>query len=116
MTALGLLRHGGLAQFNVAPARALHKISPDVPVERACLAEPLACVLHAFEKSALLPGESAAILGAGPIGLLFLILFQAAGAANVVIVDPSEFRRSMADRLGAHLPIHPMKEDIPRGT
>src|SRR6266540_377546 len=50
MTSLGIFRHGGLAEFNTAPAKALHKISQDVPTERACLAEPLACVLHAFEK------------------------------------------------------------------
>jgi 2-desacetyl-2-hydroxyethyl bacteriochlorophyllide A dehydrogenase len=114
MTALGIFRHGGLAQFNVAPARALHRISPDVPVERACLAEPLACVLHAFEKSALLPGESVAILGAGPIGLLFLMLFKAAGAAKVFAVEPSEFRRSMAEQFGADLAINPLKEDSAR--
>ncbi|HEY3138621.1 MAG TPA: alcohol dehydrogenase catalytic domain-containing protein [Blastocatellia bacterium] len=114
MTALGIFRHGGLAEFNVAPARALHKISPDVPTERACLAEPLACVLHAFEKSALVPGEDVAILGAGPIGLLFLMLFKTAGAGKVFIVEPSEFRRSMAEQFGADLVINPTKQDTRR--
>ena len=94
MTSLGIFRHGGLAEFNVAPAKALHKISTDVPVERACLAEPLACVFHAFEKSNLAPGESVAILGAGPIGLLFLMLFKAAGA-RVFVIEPTEWRRKM---------------------
>ena len=69
MTTLGIFRHGGLAEFNLAPAKALHKISRDVPLERATLAEPLTCVLHAFEKAALVPGESVAILGAG-IGVI----------------------------------------------
>ena len=50
MTTLGIFRNGGLAEFNVAPAKALHKINRDVPVEQAALAEPLTCVLHAFEK------------------------------------------------------------------
>jgi len=111
MTSLGIFRHGGLAEFNIAPAKALHKISHDVPAERACLAEPLACVLHAFEKTAIVPGESVAILGAGPIGLLFLMLFKSAGAGKVFVVEPTEFRRQMAERLGADAVLNPKTED-----
>jgi len=111
MTSLGIFRHGGLAEFNTAPAKALHKISQDVPTERACLAEPLACVLHAFEKTAVVPGESVAILGAGPIGLLFLMLFKSAGAGKVFVIEPTEFRRQMAERLGADAALNPKAED-----
>ncbi|MBI1764003.1 MAG: alcohol dehydrogenase catalytic domain-containing protein [Acidobacteria bacterium] len=101
MTTLGIFRHGGLAEYNVAPAKALHRISNDVPVERAALAEPLACVWHAFEKAQLTPGESVAILGAGPIGLLFQLLFKAAGAGKVFLVEPADYRRQTAEELGA---------------
>jgi 2-desacetyl-2-hydroxyethyl bacteriochlorophyllide A dehydrogenase len=111
MTSLGIFRHGGLAEFNVAPAKALHKISLDVPPERACLAEPLACVFHAFEKANFAPGESVAILGAGPIGLLFLMLFKAAGAGRVCVIEPTEFRRKVAERLGADLALNPKTEN-----
>ena len=111
MTTLGIFRHGGLAGFNVAPAKSLHRISNDVPVERAALAEPLACVWHAFEKSALVPGESVAILGAGPIGLLFLLLFKAAGAGKVFIVEPADFRRQQAETLGAEGAIDPKTQN-----
>jgi (R,R)-butanediol dehydrogenase/meso-butanediol dehydrogenase/diacetyl reductase len=112
MTTLGIFRHGGLAEYNLAPARALHKISREVAPERATLAEPLSCVLHAFEKSALVPGESVAILGAGPIGLLFLLLFKTAGAGQVLIVEPAEFRRRTAERFGADGVFDPQAEDI----
>ncbi len=111
MTTLGIFRHGGLAEFNVAPAKSLHRISNDTPVERAALAEPLACVWHAFEKSALTPGESVAILGAGPIGLLFLLLFKSAGAGKVFIVEPAEFRRQQAGALGADGAINPKTQN-----
>ena len=103
MTTLGIFRHGGLAEFNLAPAKALHKIDRDVPPERACLAEPLACVWHAFEKTNVVPGESVAILGAGPIGLLFLMLFKTAGAGKVFVIEPTDFRRQTAERLGANV-------------
>jgi (R,R)-butanediol dehydrogenase/meso-butanediol dehydrogenase/diacetyl reductase len=111
MTSLGIFRHGGLAEFNLAPAKALHKIDLDVPTERACLAEPLACVWHAFEKTQILPGETVAILGAGPIGLLFLMLFKSAGAGKVYVIEPTEFRRKTAELLGADGVIDPRNED-----
>ena len=111
MTTLGIFRHGGLAEFNVAPAKSLHRISQDVPIERAALAEPLACVWHAFEKAALIPGESVAILGAGPIGLMFLLLFKSAGAGKVLLVEPADFCRQQAEVLGADGAFNPKTEN-----
>jgi 2-desacetyl-2-hydroxyethyl bacteriochlorophyllide A dehydrogenase len=111
MTTLGIFRHGGLAEFNVAPAKSLHRISHDTPVERAALAEPLACVWHAFEKSQFTPGESVAILGAGPIGLLFLLLFKSAGAGKVFVIEPADFRRHQAEELGADGAINPKTQN-----
>ena len=111
MTTLGIFRHGGLAEFNLAPAKSLHKIRTDVAPERATLAEPLSCVLHAFEKSALTPGETVAVLGAGPIGLMFLMLFKTAGAGRVILVEPVEFRRRAAEKFGADAVIDPTKSN-----
>lgn len=111
MTTLGIFQDGGLAELNLAPARALHRISRDVPLDRAIFAEPLACVLHAFERSALVPGERVAILGAGPIGLLFLLLFKVAGAGKVLVIEPTAFRRGMAAELGADASLDPRAQD-----
>ncbi len=112
MTTLGIFRNGGLAEFNVAPAKALHRISPEVPLDRATLAEPLSCVLHAFEKSLLIPGESVAILGAGPIGLLFAMMFRAAGAGKILVVEPVEFRRRMAEQFKVDVILDPKSSNI----
>lgn len=101
MTTLGIFRDGGLAEFSLAPARALHRIRDDVPAERAVFAEPLACILHAVERAGLVPGDRAAVLGAGPIGLLFVLLLRDAGASEVVVVEPAAARRQLAAELGA---------------
>ena len=101
MTTLGIFRHGGLAEFSLAPAKSLHKISHEVSPERATLAEPLSCVLHAFEKAQLTPGENVVILGAGPIGLIFLMLCKIGGAGKVFMIEPVEFRRRTAESFGA---------------
>jgi 2-desacetyl-2-hydroxyethyl bacteriochlorophyllide A dehydrogenase len=112
MTTLGIFRHGGLAKLNIAPAKALYKISSEVEPERAALAEPLSCVLHAFEKASILPSESVAILGGGPIGLLFLLLFQGAGARAVYVVEPADWRRKMAEQCGADATFDPRETDL----
>jgi 2-desacetyl-2-hydroxyethyl bacteriochlorophyllide A dehydrogenase len=112
MTTLGIFRHGGLAKLNVAPAKSLYKIRSDVAPERAALAEPLSCVLHAYEKTSFLAGESVAILGGGPIGLLFLLLFRSAGARAVYVVEPGAGRRGMAEKCGADAALNPQEVDL----
>lgn len=112
MTTLGIFRNGGLAKLNVAPAKALHKISSAVTPEKAALAEPLSCVLHAFEKAPILPGESVAILGGGPIGMLFLLLFRSAGARAVYVVEPGAARRKVAEQCGADAALDPQEVDL----
>jgi len=113
MTTLGIFRHGGLAEYNVAPARALHKISAAVPAHHATLAEPLSCVFSAVEKAPLLPGESVAICGGGPIGLLFLMLYRIAGAGKTFVVEPVAFRRQAAREAGVSEAIDPRSADAP---
>ena len=111
MTTLGIFIHGGLAEYNVAPARALHKIDPRVPAHHATLAEPLTCVYHAVERAPILPGESVAIYGAGPIGLLFLMRYKSAGAGKTFVVEPVEFRRRVAAEIGCGAVFDPRAVD-----
>jgi len=101
MTTLGIFRDGGLARYNVAPARALHRVDPDVPPQRAALAEPLTCIYAAVEKAPPRAGDSVVVLGAGPIGLMFVLLYRRMGAGTILAVEPRELRRSVARELGA---------------
>lgn len=109
---LGVTRDGGLAEFNIAPARALHKIRAEVPAHLAALAEPLACVINGAEKIHVQPGEAALILGAGPIGLLFAQFFRAAGAAQIIVSEISDARAQIARDNGAHLVVNPQTQDL----
>ena len=101
MTTLGIFTDGGLARYNIAPAGVLHLLDPDVAPNRAVLAEPLSCIYAAFEKAPPHPGDRVVILGAGPIGLMFLLLYRQMGAETIVAVEPKEFRRQIASDLGA---------------
>jgi 2-desacetyl-2-hydroxyethyl bacteriochlorophyllide A dehydrogenase len=68
---------------------------------------------HAIDSRPLAEGESAAILGMGPVGLCAVQVAKAAGAAEVVAIDTVEDRLRMAESFGA-TPVHLTEED-PRG-
>ncbi len=106
-TTLGIFTDGGLARFAVAPARACHPIRRDIAPEVAALTEPLSCVINGVEQAAVVPGEDVAVFGAGPVGLLFLALFRAAGAGRVIVVEPSDARRDVAKQMGADVLVDP---------
>lgn len=106
LTAYGYGLDGGFAEFLNVPAAfvtAGHVIPlPDrMSFEEAALAEPLACVINGQALVGIAPGDHVAVLGAGPIGLLHVMLAKAKGAARVSVVQRSAGRREAALRLGA---------------
>lgn len=111
-TTLGIYLNGGFAPYNVAPARALYKISKDVPLERSALAEPLSCVVNAMRKLSLQVGDNVVLIGAGPMGLLFLLMLKAQGAGKVIVIEPTPFRAKIAKELGADIVLNPREIDI----
>jgi len=58
------------------------------------------------------PGDNAVILGGGPIGLAAVAILKCAGAAKVILSEPSEVRRNIAKELGADYVVDPTKEDL----
>jgi threonine dehydrogenase-like Zn-dependent dehydrogenase len=105
-TTLGVFADGGLAPKVRVPEGQCHPITRDLPAHVAALAEPLSTVVHGARQAAAFPGESAVVIGAGPIGLMFVALLAAAGAI-VVVVEPSSERAALAARLGASRVVAP---------
>ncbi len=110
---IGSMRDGGAAEFCVVPERMVYPLADGLPIERAALAEPLACVLNGTTQARVRPGESALIIGGGPIGLLYLLLFKAAGAVPVVVSEITADRARWARDLGADAVIDPRSSDLP---
>ena len=106
--ALGVTLNGGLSELAVFPASQAYKVPNGVAPEAAALTEPLACALHAVDLSGIRPGETALVLGAGPIGILSAALLVAAGATKVMVSEPIENRRARAEAIRAE-PIEPNK-------
>ena len=114
MTTLGIFIDGGFARYNVAPAKVLHKISPDLLPELAVFTEPLSCVVSATQRLKVHPGEVVAVLGAGPIGLLFIQMFKASGAGKIIVSEISEYRAKFAYESGASRVVNPLKDNLER--
>lgn len=112
MYAIGGDVDGGFAHYALAPAKALYKISPDLPVEAGAFVELLSCVMGGVQKAALLPGEDVVIIGAGPAGLVYLKVFKAAGAGRVIMVEVSPWRGEFAYQAGADLVINPRETHL----
>lgn len=111
---LGLSRDGALAPLVAVPAGSCHVLPPGVSDEAGAMVEPLAVAIHARRRAALRGGERVAILGAGPIGLLVLQVARAHGAAWVVVLEPREGRRRLAQLLGADAVVDPAAADPAR--
>lgn len=104
---------GAMAEYACVPEKLVYQIRSDIPPYIACLTEPLACVLNPVQQICAHPGDSVVIQGAGPIGLIFMMLYKAAGA-KVIMVDPLENRRAFALELGADFAFDPKTQDIER--
>jgi threonine dehydrogenase-like Zn-dependent dehydrogenase len=98
---LGVHRPGGFAERVAVPADAVHVLPDDVEWEAAAMIEPLANALHAVRRVPDVRGARVAVIGAGAIGLLCLLVARRLGAAHLTVVDPSPGRLDTATRLGA---------------
>ena len=105
-TTHGIFVDGGLAARVVVPAHACFPISPDVPAHVAALAEPLSTVVNGVRLADPFPGEVAAVIGAGPIGLMFAALLRA-GGATVLSIEPAPERAEAARVVGADRVVGP---------
>lgn len=109
---IGSMRDGGAAEYCVVPGRMVYQVPAEMPFELASLTEPLACVLNGTKRACVHPGESVLVIGAGPIGLLYLMLFKAAGAEPLIVSEPSPSRAARAQELGADVIVDPTTEDV----
>lgn len=85
-----LFNNGAYAEYIRVPARIVEKntllIPEGVPFEYAALTEPLACVVRGLEETGARPGDTMVVIGAGPIGLMFIHVAELAGLRVIAVV------------------------------
>ncbi len=103
-----LLLNGAYAEYLLVPERIvrhnLYHIPTGTSFIAAALTEPLACALHGVDASNIAAGDTVAILGAGPLGLLLTALARLRGA-HVITTGRGTERLASASHFGADVVI-----------
>ncbi len=109
---IGTNMDGAFAPYIIAPQRALFKIDRAVPRDDAALFEPLSCVVGAVARASVQAGDVVAIIGAGPMGLLFALMYRISGAGTIIMADIVDSRLEFAQKLGVDVTINPSRNDL----
>ncbi|HEX9374737.1 MAG TPA: L-threonine 3-dehydrogenase [Actinomycetota bacterium] len=114
MRILGVDFDGGFAEYVVLPERNAWEVDKRIPPDIASIHDPFGNAVHtAFISGGAddIVGSTVVVLGCGPIGLFAVGVVRAAGARQVVAVEPNEFRQGLAKQMGADVVVDPGHED-----
>jgi L-iditol 2-dehydrogenase len=87
---------GGMAEYTLAPERNCVPLPARMTVAQGALAEPLSIALYAAGLAGSVRGKTAAVLGAGPIGLCLIMALKAEGSGAVYVTEKIEHRLAAA--------------------
>ncbi len=102
----GLSEEYVVPEWNVSHGGVL-KIPDTMSFDEAAMIEPLACCVRSWDKFSHEQGDTAAVFGAGPTGMMHVMLAQANGLSKVFCLDVNDFRLDFAKSFGAV----PLKSD-----
>ncbi|EIM05955.1 zinc-dependent dehydrogenase [Planococcus antarcticus DSM 14505] len=108
---IGLHGDGGFTTFANAPESNVYLLPETLSLQEGALVEPTAVAVQAIKEGGLQFGDTTAIFGAGPIGLVTVIAAKAAGASKIIVLDLSETRLEKAKELGATHVVNSGKEN-----
>ncbi|XP_066923109.1 sorbitol dehydrogenase-like [Clytia hemisphaerica] len=94
---------GSLCRYYVHAADFCYKLPDHVSCEEGALLEPLSVAVNACKRAQVKMGDHILVCGAGPIGLVSLLVAKACGATQVCITDLDENRLKVAKELGADM-------------
>src|SRR5690348_8550701 len=98
---------GFFREYVNLPVSNVLPIPKGLPLDVATLFEPLAVALHSLKFASIQPGDTVAVFGAGPIGLLTIASLKIAGAGRIFAVEPVAHRREIARCMGADAVLDP---------
>ena len=107
---LGAHKDGCFAEYVTVQAKKMYRIPKGVDLKLAALTEPLAVAVHDIRRSGIKVGQTALIIGGGPIGLFLAMVAQLAGA-QVYISEVSDFRLEFARNMGYET-LNPLDKDF----
>ena len=104
--------HGVLTPYVVHPAAFTFKLPDNVSFAEAAMVEPFAVGLQAAVKAKIQPGDTAAVTGAGPIGIMAALAALAGGCSRVIISDLVDEKLAIAARYPGITAVNIRKEKL----
>jgi len=101
MELFGVTTDGGFAEYVRVPSQNVWKLPPGTAPALGALMDPFGNAVHAVFAGGDVAGQTVAVTGCGPIGLMAIAVCRASGAARVLATDVSPYRVEMARRMGA---------------
>jgi L-iditol 2-dehydrogenase len=98
---LGTTEDGAMREFINVRAERVHILPDNVTYEEGATVEPLSVAVYAVKQSGFQLGQNAAIIGAGPIGLMTIQVLRSAGANKIYVIEPVESKQKIAMEVGA---------------
>jgi D-xylulose reductase len=105
--------HGCLTREVTHPANLTFRLPDNVSFAEGAFVEPLAVAMHAVTKARILPGQVAAVLGGGTIGLMTAIAALSAGCSRVILSDVKEQKLAIARMYGGVETVNAATTDVP---
>ncbi|MEN6478695.1 MAG: galactitol-1-phosphate 5-dehydrogenase [Anaerolineales bacterium] len=96
---IGSRRDGAMAEYVLAPIANLVPLPASLDLAEAALCEPITVALHALRQAGISAGDTVAILGSGPIGMLIAQWARILGADEIVLIDVDEHKLELARRM-----------------
>ncbi len=104
--------HGVLTAEVVHPAGYTYKLPDNVSFAEGAMVEPFAVGMQAATKARIVPGDTAVVIGAGPIGTMVALAALAGGCARVIIADLAQPKLDIAARYDAVIPVNVRERDL----
>jgi L-iditol 2-dehydrogenase len=103
---------GLFREFGVMPAHNALALPAELSDAAATVAEPLSIILHTMELAGMRVGDTVAVLGSGPIGMLCAAVARMSGASRVFVADKVAHRVSLGLKMGGDVGIHTATESV----
>ena len=106
---------GVFADYTVMPAENCFPLPEEMGAVEGAMLEPLGIAIHSVDLGHLKVGQTVAVFGAGPIGLLIAAAAKASGASEIYMTEPLAYRRQFALDYIADAALDPESEDVVAG-
>jgi D-xylulose reductase len=104
--------HGVLTPTVVHPANYTFRLPDSVSFAEGAMVEPFAVGMQAASKAKIMPGDTAVVLGAGPIGTMVALAALAGGCARAIVADLAQPKLDIAARYQGVIPVNIREKDL----